>query len=351
VDHIADLETWWGFLETMPMRYNGLVVETTNRCNAKCGMCYQSAGPRGSDVLGRATIQIEVLERCIREAVKIPTLTPRFHLAGGEAFIHLNECFHLFRMAADCGYLDITGTTNAYWGNSTSRATEVATQLRECGCTSMEISWDYWHMPFISAKAVSNALLACRDAGVDTNLRVLTTRSHGLAEALGALDPIAMAGANRISSGPVFPTGRAAKTIPREDIHASKSGIGGACHATLNLTVNSFGEVFPCCAGFDQTKSYLFGNIHSESIVTIAERINSDPIARTIVFGGVSSLLPILKRAGIDLGDNYSNICHLCWTIFSSDKSVAALRAHVEARRQSALEDALKWLKAAVAAA
>ena len=29
----------------LPMMFNGLVVESTTRCNAKCGMCYQGAGP------------------------------------------------------------------------------------------------------------------------------------------------------------------------------------------------------------------------------------------------------------------------------------------------------------------
>ena len=102
-------------LATMPMRFAGLVLENTNRCNARCAMCYQSSGPKGSDVLGQAHLPFEVMARLIREARQIPTLAPRFHLAGGEAFMHPEECLALFMIAKDAGYLDLTATTNAFW--------------------------------------------------------------------------------------------------------------------------------------------------------------------------------------------------------------------------------------------
>lgn len=325
-------------LATMPMRFSGLVVENTNRCNARCEICYQSAGPKGSDILGRGRLPRDVIERCIREAIEIPTLTPRFHLAGGESFMDLEECYALFSAACAAGYLDITCTTNAFWARKMDKARVVTENARRAGLTSMEISWDYWHQPYIPATAVANALIACKAADIETNLRVLTTKTHGLDEALAALPEDALNAAHRITSGPVFATGRAALTTPLDDLHASPSGSSGSCHAVLNLTVNSFGNVFPCCAGFDQTKNYTFGNIHTESIVDIADRINADPIARTVVFRGVEALLPVLRRAGVDIGEEFKNMCQLCWNIFSSERCVEVLKNHVAAVRERAFQ-------------
>jgi hypothetical protein len=325
-------------LATMPMRFAGLVLENTNQCNSKCGMCYQSSGPKGSDVLGKAHLKFEVMAQLIREARAIPTLSPRFHLAGGEAFMHMDECLALYRVARDAGYIDLTGTTNGTWAHSDKVASTCANRLRDAGVTSLEISWDYWHQAFIPAESVGRAITACFEAGIETNIRVLTTRSHNLEEALRPIPQDDLARATRITSGPVFATGRASLTIPSDEFHDTGAGLNSACHPTLNLTVNSFGNVFPCCAGFDQTEHYLFGNVHDESIAVIAERINADPIARTVVFRGVRHLVPVLEAAGIDLQENFRGICQLCWTIFSSPACVKALREHTLKSQQRALE-------------
>lgn len=322
---------------TMPMRFAGLVLENTNRCTAKCGMCYQSAGPKGSDVLGKAHLDRDVMKRVIREARSVPTLSPRFHLAGGEAFMAMPECLDLYRTARDAGYLDITGTTNAFWARSEAAARDIVTELRGAGVTSLEISWDYWHMPWIKPAAIGLAIEACYDADIETNLRILTTKSHDVDEALAAIPRDQLALVSRMTSGPVFATGRAAETIDPADFHDCGGGLTGACHSTLNLTINSFGNVFPCCAGFDQTNGYLFGNVKEESIVDIADRINNDPIARLIVFRGISKLLAILERQSISIGGNAKGICELCWTIFSSAEAVAAIRSHSAEVQERAL--------------
>lgn len=315
---------------SMPMRFNGLVIETTNRCNARCGMCYQSSGPKGSDVLGKASLERGALTRCIEEAIRIPTLVPRFHLAGGEAFMRFEDCIHYFEVARKVGYLDITATTNAFWALDRFEAFRKAGALSEAGVTSLELSWDWWHKPYINPVAIANCLDVCSEVGIETNLRVLTTKSHDLHEALADIPEGSLARAHRITTGPVFATGRAAQTIPFEDVHCSPSGIEGTCHAVLNLTVNSFGDVFPCCAGFDQTREYVVGNIRASSILAIAEQMNRDPIIRRLVFLGASALLPILREAGFQVGVNFQNICHLCWTIFSNPAHVVALKQHAD---------------------
>ena len=326
----------------LPIAFQGLVVENTSRCTAKCGMCYQSAGPKGSDVFGIAALSVAEVEKVLRDALQIETLQRRFHLAGGEAFIQINDCIKLFQAAKDAGYVDITTTTNCYWARTPLEATQVCQAIREAGLTRMEISWDYWHWPYVSPDHVSNAVDACQAAGIRTNLRILTTTDHSIGEALALLRPESLARASEISSGPVFPTGRAATDIDRDTVF-HVGDLGANCQHVLHLTVNAQGKVYPCCAGADQTEGLSFGNVREESIVDIANRLQTSPMFRVLARQGVGALVPILQKAGLfDDMDRHSNICHLCWDIFSDPARTQAVKDHFETLERRAFESAVE---------
>lgn len=326
--------------EGMPVTYQGLVIESTTRCNARCKMCYQSAGPKGSDILGAGALTVAEISKIAADALTIPTLEPRFHLAGGEAFLNIQDCLELFAMARETGYTEISTTTNAYWAKNLADAHAVCAQARSAGLLNMEISWDYWHQPFVSPEAVSNCLEAAAANQIRTNLRVLATKSHSAGEALALLRPSALECATEISSGPVFPTGRAAKELPPEDIYYTGTA-DGSCHGVLHLTVNGKGNVYPCCAGADQTDWLKFGNIRENSVAEIAERMNASMLLRMLVFLGPKSFLPILEEAGIDVGDRFSNICHMCWEIFSKPERGRVLHEWFTTREQQAFAQAI----------
>ena len=336
---------WLAHLADMPLFFSGLVVENTTRCNARCAMCYQSAGPKGADTWGKAALETKEIKQLLRDAIRLETLYPRFHLSGGEAFLDIDACLELFEEARAVGFLDITTTTNAFWARTPARAREVVSRLRRAGVTSMEISWDYWHTPYVTGDAVSNCLVACAEEEIETNLRLLATRSHSYTEALDRLRPDAVACAGRITGGPVFATGRAARELDPDDFYR-QTELDGNCHTVLNLTVNALGNVFPCCAGLDQTDNYVFGNIRERSIDDIVDRLERSALVRTIVFHGVASLLPLLERQGIDMGREYNGICHLCWSIFSRPECVQAIERELELATRRALHLALQRLEA-----
>ena len=308
----------------MPIAFQGLVVESTTRCNARCGMCYQSAGPKGSDLLGDAALTAQEIKRVIDDALQIESLTRKFHLAGGEAFLNANQTIDLFAHARRAGFIDITTTTNAYWARTSAKATEITARARKAGLTRMEISWDFWHMPYIPAEAVINCLRACRDHGIATTLRLLTTTKHLAEEALAAIPDDALEAAAEISSCPVFPTGRAATSIPREEIfHADE--VSGSCHSVLHLTVNGRGNVYPCCAGADQTTALSFGNIRDRPIHEIATAMNQSDMLRVLVFLGPQAILDLLPEDMAIRKVRHANICHACWEIFSDPVNAAAV--------------------------
>ena len=335
----------YDLLVHMPMYFNALVIETTTKCNARCAMCYQGVGPKGSDRWGTVSLTTGEVARVLRDAAGIETLRRRFHLSGGEAFLNFDDCVGLFQDARAQGFTELTCTTNAYWSHARGRALSYAMRLRAAGVTNIEVSWDEWHAPFIRPEAIDNCLIACSEVGIETTLRVLSSRRHSLEEALAALSPEALDTAGRITCGPVFPSGRAAGELDREDFYRSSGGLDGSCHSYLNLTVNQRGDVFPCCAGMDQTDLYRFGNIREESIASIAAAMNRSYMLRTIVFQGISSLDPILSAAGIELSSDYANICHKCWSIFSDEHAVRAIVAHFREMERSAVLKAVEALQ------
>jgi hypothetical protein len=326
----------------LPLTYNTLVVESTTRCNAKCGMCYQGAGPKGSDYLGDAALSVDEILRVLRSAVDMPCVGRRFHMAGGESFIKMDESVEVFATAAHLGFTDISCTTNAYWAADVFKANRVARRLRDAGVLRMEISWDWWHGPHISPQAINNCLAACAANDITSNLRVLTTRSHSAEEALAMLSPAALGKVHFATSAPVYQVGRAME-IPDDDIYASSED--ASCHTALNLTVNARGEVSPCCAGFDQTDHHLFGNVRDRDLADIAEAINRSLLIRLVVFEGVASLRPILALLGEETKPRYTSICGMCFEIFSDKTKLARLTRFFEEMESAALEDAFAQMQ------
>lgn len=310
-----------------PIVYNGLVVQKTTRCNAKCAMCYQFAGPRGSDLLGAAELTVEEIARLVVEAAELDILAPRFHLSGGEAFLDIEGCIELTSVARAAGFLDIMVTTNGYWAREEEKGRKICRRLREAGLTRLEISWDVWHTPFIRSTAVANCIRAGRDAGIEVLLRVLSSKSHSYQEALDLLPREALEQVDTIMCGPVLATGRAAEAIAADEFLAS-GDLDENCHRFLNLTITPTGDVSPCCAGLDHTEAQLCGNVRERSLASIVAGMNASPLLRTLVFGGVSRLRPILEDRGITLDAEYQNICHMCWSIFSDPASVQVLKSH-----------------------
>ncbi len=330
--------------DQMPLTFNALVVEYTGRCTAKCGMCYQSAGPKGSDALGDFALDRAAIRRVLRDARQIPTLEPRFHLTGGEAFLNEGLLLDLIGYARQLGFIDLTTTTNAYWATTPERANRVCSRAAKAGMTGMEISWDHWHRDYLGADLVSNSIEACARHGISSNLRLLSTRSHGYGEAMRAIRPKALSQVGSVSCAPVHPTGRAETQIAPDDIW-SQGGLDETCHAILNLTVNPRGDVSPCCAGLDQLSGHSFGNVHSHSILDIARRLDASPVMRTLVFRGVLEIGALLVEAGLDPGKDYTGICHMCWSIFSNPDMVAGVERALAARRQQAISLALSQIR------
>ncbi len=311
-----------------PMRFNSLVIETTTRCNAKCAMCYQSSGPKGHDLLGIKELKTDILKKVIADSTKIPNLESRLHLAGGEAFLNEEQVFELLSHGRNVGFENITMTTNAFWGSSEERANRICERLSECGMTDLEISWDYWHLAYIEPERVNRVLKVCQEHSIDTTLRVLTSKNHSVGEALSLLGD-GWLYAEKVLPGKVFGSGRAESDLEVGELFNETVGKYQTCHSFLNLTVNATGEVYPCCAGLDQTNHIQLGNVYQEAINTIAKRMTNNLWLRQLVFDGVVSIESVVREKNRKfVVDDEKGMCTRCWKLFSDSPAVDTVKQH-----------------------
>ena len=214
----------------MPMYFSGLVIENTNQCNASCDHCYQCAGPHGPKNHKAAHLDLDSMLRCIREASKLTCIGSRLHVAGGEAFLYAEECFSLFEEAKRCGIQEIGATTNAFWAKDRKKAQSICGKMKDAGVSTLEISCDYWHHQYIPQEAVNHCLIACKEAGIETCLRFLTTKTHSMEECLSYISEEAMEAVVRITSSPVFGTGRAKEKIESNQLYQVRESLNIACY-------------------------------------------------------------------------------------------------------------------------
>ncbi|HKP47863.1 MAG TPA: radical SAM protein [Pyrinomonadaceae bacterium] len=311
------------------LHFHSLVLETTDRCNAKCGMCYQSAAPHGSDVRGDFHLPLEVSLRVVEEASELKEVESRVHVSGGEAFLYYDETLSILSHAKTLLFRNIGSTTNGFWATNDVVAERRCLELLDAGLDYLEVSLDYWHAPYVSLDRIKTLLAAARHTGIKVILRTLSSRSHhidDLLQSFSAADLLHVTVAN----GRVHPVGRAAEEVPGSEIYFGDTN--GCCERMLNLTIAPNGNVYPCCAGADMTESMSSGNVRHISLKDALFNMKTDRTIREVIHAGSGALIPIIKELGYAdrLRPQYSSICHLCWDIFKDKELAAALRKYFE---------------------
>ena len=168
----------------MPITFKSLVIELRLPVTRNVPCVIRNLGRRAPINGATNSLSLNEMEQAITSASQIDELQKRFHLAGGEAFMKLGDCIRLFDHARAAGFADLTTTTNAFWARSDSRAREIIKELRSVGLSAIELSWDVWHAPYVHVDAIIHCIKSSFDAGIRTNLRILTTKSHPAGEAL-----------------------------------------------------------------------------------------------------------------------------------------------------------------------
>ena len=125
-------------------------------------------------------------------------------------------------------------------------------------------------------------------------------------------------------------------------------GIGSLGMKGYDLLDTETGESIPFYADYLHTiiSEQVANQKRSQNTIdAIAAEMSQSPMLRTIVFCGIGALLPILRAANINVGEDFNNICHMCWAIFSRSDCVEAIKAHFAEQNVRALNKVIALLE------
>ena len=305
------------------LRYHSLVLIPSDHCNISCRHCAPECGPSE-----RHPWDVELFERCITEAARIPNLRKTIHFAGGEPFLYFAQMLQLARHGHRLGFTSSI-VTNGFWGVNEPRAARMIESLVEQGLRRVELSVDHFHLEFLPARTIRQSIAVLKQAGVFVCMRVVTTRKHQIDETLRQFTPDDLDGVEVNASG-LIPTGRAIREVNADEYYSSPEGVHGCCSNFLNLTIRPDGNVGPCCAGAESTPSLSLGNVHFSPLDRIAQDAEQNFFLKQVVEQGPSSFFETLRAIGLGqkIRPEYTSICQACSELFRDSEVLNALGRH-----------------------
>lgn len=334
-----------------------LLLHYTALCNASCAHCIVESGPQR-----KGRMSLDLASNLIQGARDVPRLRTVV-FSGGESFIYLDDVLTLCERAREEGMVTRI-ISNAYWAKSPEMAARMLERLGEAAVDQLVISFGEFHREFIPAERVRNVFLGARQATASPSFIAYSTvsaavRDDVVVEAGGfawpssvlghladygfAADecvPLAAAvqraatltGDERaqfkkamvhdralINWEPLAFGGRATTQLRgRLKMHPIEQDQGTPCSVVgRQITAVTSGRVYPCCSVWTNFPDHALGVAQTPSdIPAMVDAMQMDALVRFIHERGPGPLIAQLRQAGVPLAGEYSDICHMCQTLF-----------------------------------
>ncbi len=310
------------------LKYNALVLQTTNLCNLRCRHCYPSSGATPEEIYRYGTSRSmtpQQAERYIRQVPGSKNIDQRLHLGGGESTLLKEEFKEIISLGKQYG-LVVTMVTNSSWAKDQEIADAFINDLKTRGLAGIQLSISQFHQELLDIGYVIRAVRASKKVGLEIILRPVTTKTVTLADVLKNIPADDLFGV-KIAASNCIAVGRARDAVADHEFFERDISFQ-SCHKMLNLTIRQDGGVYPCCAGSDITDALCLGNADCEPLQDILQRAETDPLLNVLVFQGTKYLAEILRDyGGKDFTNKrYGHICELCNDLFIDNTIAAQLR-------------------------
>lgn len=310
-------------LEMPFLRNIGLLM--TYKCQVMCPHCILEAGPHRTEAMDVATALEWVRQVAEYRDGYIKVLS----LTGGEPFYNINDLTAIASFGEHCGLL-VSAVTNAFWATSLEKA--VFTLKKLSAIKMLSISADAYHQSHIPFDRVKNAVQAAQECGVPYTIAVCTDNYEDgdyqviLKQLEAITDP------DTILTAITFPVGRALKSVDLFQYQTTPNPPISACAAGSSPIIFPDGRVIACIGPvIDLASSHplMLGNLRDESLGTILDRAQANPILHAIRVWGPSKLIELAAEAGLNqyLPESYieGSVCHACYGLMSNPQLVQFL--------------------------
>lgn len=297
--------------------FAGLLL--TYWCNARCALCYVSAGPTHSGYMSVAAA-LDVW-RSLDQLAAACGKTMRIHLSGGEPFHDWVRLAAIVRAARDAGLTPLEKVeTNAFWATDDGLTRSRLELLAALGMEKLVVSTDVFHQEFVPIERVrrcveiGRAVLGPRRvvvrrwgflrSPVDVRCLSSTARDDAFRHAL-------LRHKERL-------TGRAARELARLlPCLPAETFRGQSCAKEVlqsrHVHVDLYGNVFPgTCMGIVLGRA-ADGSTVADVWQSLARSWQQHPVVAAVVAGGSYELLQRARPFGYrELRSGYAGKCHLC---------------------------------------
>lgn len=296
----------------------------TERCNLQCKHCVVSAGSGGADMAPADLCQ------WLDEAAAIGRVK-EVCMTGGEPFLVYNTLQEAIDYATSLG-LKTAVVTNGYWASSMARAVRVLEGLSSL--SNLTLSFDQFHRQFLPIGTIKIAILAAREVGIDTDVRVcyLTDEQGEVAEAKRLLgDALDLEGV-RLHTQSILPLGRAASELAGQQFHSFT--YDEPCVNANDPFVVPDGWVHACCgppSNLERSNPLWLGNASERSLTSVLEAAQYNVPVQIIRSKGPYCLWSLVRGEDSDLQRyDTTNKCALCISLMSDPEFVHELEVLVQ---------------------
>ncbi|MDQ1251220.1 MAG: hypothetical protein QG646_289 [Euryarchaeota archaeon] len=311
--------------------FSNLEIVVTSSCNIRCRHCIYDCQSTSREKLSKS-----VIKDLIRQAATLNSFRSVV-LTGGEAFLEYETLVESIALCTDLG-LESSVVTNGFWAQNPHMARQKLKRLN--GLRVLNVSTDSFHQEFVPVSRIRCIIESCNDLGIKCVVRFSylnnpTSELGMLKKQLSGLDSL-----YKISAMPVAPFGRAARLID-EFCFYKYDPYGIPCCGADDPVIDSNGDVKVCPGGlFSHLDNSLLkvGNIFNETLETIKNSANRNPIAQVLRLYGPGGLVYLVRKQALKEGVSFTlpeveeakDLCSLCKIIITDPYNSKLLQRAVK---------------------
>ena len=297
------------------IRRKSIVINLTQKCNAKCVHCCFECLPNSSNYLTDDEIEKIVSYAESHDDVKVVSLT------GGEALLRKNKVLEIIQRLSLVGK-ETTLISNAFWATTEAVTERILSELKLAGLNYLTISYDDYHAEYIPISNVKRLLTIIKKFDIEVALNMVVHRKHIGVDLLKDLGESVFG--VRVTMVPASPVGRANDLNHNDLYFKTIEELELTCPATgWEFVVHHDGYVYPCCSPSVFESNLRIGSIAEYEVEKLESQLYSN------------ILLYILKKEGfkwfiekmhLDLSkQKFVSSCEVCRFIFSDMEKIRAI--------------------------
>lgn len=306
-----------------------IAIMVSRTCNIACRHCGIDSSPQNKE-----RMSLEAAQALVLDAATVPNMR-KITFTGGEPLMVPKEMLSLLEMCRNLG-LSTRIVTNGFWAKTPKRGRALLKDLRDAGLTEINFSADIFHLEYMEASTLRNALDVAAEAGFARIVSYVCSSNkppldefaklYGL-DRDGLLDlrsvewdvdfiesikdeKIFVFYGGLIGLGRVLQYPELLQYVP-VDIFPSGKG----CREIVDKPViYPDGSFQACCCAGGKISNFTVGNAFEERLPALYERMAKRSTFRLINTHGPKYLFDRVREAHpeVAMPDTYTSICEMC---------------------------------------